>query len=101
MDNKYFIAIAKEKYDSAYQEMCYLGIYDCFSVALDQVKNHNKKTYVCGVREFDHYIFLSNLNEKSIMSEDDCVYSRTSAMYKQNVTEYVKEEYKHYVITKL
>jgi hypothetical protein len=94
--NKYYIAIAKEKYDCAYQEMCYLGIYNCFSVALEQVKNNNKKTYVCGVREFDYYIFLSNVNDTTVTKEEDCIYSLTSAMYKQN-EEYVKEEYKQYI----
>jgi hypothetical protein len=96
MANKYFIAIAKEKYDCAYQEMCYLGIYNCLSLALEQVKNHNEKTYVYGVREFDYYIFLSNLNDTTIMNEEDCIYSLTSAMYKQN-EEYIKEEYQQYL----
>ena len=97
MTNKYFIAIAKEKYDSCYQEMCYLGMYDCFSLALEQVINNNKKTYVRGIREFDYYIFISNINDNFIMNEEDCIYSLTSAMYKEN-TEYIKEEYKHHIV---
>ena len=92
MYNNYFIAIAKEKYDSAYQDICYLGIYNNFYLALEQTKNHNKKTYVYGVREFNYYIFLSNINDKSIMDEEDCIYSLTGAMYKENI-EYIKEEY--------
>lgn len=90
MNNNYFIAVAKEKYDSAYQEICYLGIYNNFYLALEQTKNHNKKTYVYGVREFNYYIFLSNINDKSIMDEEDCIYSVTGAMYKENI-EYIKE----------
>jgi hypothetical protein len=90
MDNNYFIAIAKEKYDCAYQEICFLGMYDCFSLALEQVKNHNKKIYVYGVREFNYYIFLSKINEKITMDEENCVYSLTGAMYKENI-EYIKE----------
>ena len=90
MYNNYFIAIAKEKYDSAYQDICYLGIYNNFYLALEQTKNHNKKTYVYGVREFNYYIFLSNINDKSIMDEEDCIYSVTGAMYKENI-EYIKE----------
>ena len=92
MDKKYYIAIAKEKYDSAYQEICYLGIYNNFYLALEQVKNHNKNTYVYGLREFNYYIFLSNINDKYIMDEEDCIYSLTGAMYKENI-EYIKEEY--------
>ena len=92
MNHNYFIAIAKEKYDSAYQEICYLGIYNNFDLSLEQVKNHNKKTYVYGLREFNYYIFLSNINDNSIMSEEDCIYSLTGTMYKENI-EYVKEEY--------
>jgi hypothetical protein len=96
MANKYFIVIAKEKYDCWYQEMDYLGMYDCFSLALEEVINNNKKTYVYGLREFDYYIFISNINEKVIMAEKDCIYSFTSGMRQENI-EYVKEEYQHYL----
>lgn len=96
MANKYFIAIAKEKYDCWYQEMIYLGIYDCFSLALEHVINHSKTTYVYGVREFEYYIFISNINDKITMMEEDCIYSLTSKMYKKNV-EYINEEYKHFL----
>jgi hypothetical protein len=98
MNNKYYIAIAKEKYDSAYQEVCYLGMYDCFSVAVEQVKNHDKRTYVYGVREFNYYIFLSQVNNTAVLNEDECIYSLTSAMYKQN-TEYVNNEFKQYLVS--
>ncbi len=96
MTNKYFTAIAKEKYDYWPQDIDYLGIYDCFSLALEEVINHNKKTYVYGLREFNYYIFLSNINEKVIMDVKDCIYSLTSGM-KQDNEEYIKEEYKHYL----
>lgn len=93
MNNKYFIAISKEKYDCWYQEMNYLGTYDCFSLALEEVKSHNKKTYVYGVREFNYYIFVSNINDKVMMEEKDCIYSLTSGMREEN-DEYIQEEYK-------
>lgn len=96
MSDKYFIAIAKEKHDCSYQEMIYLGMYDCFSVALEHSINHNKETYVCGIREFEYYIYVSNINDKVIMKEADCIYSLTSSMYEDNI-EYIKEEYKHYL----
>jgi hypothetical protein len=95
MTNKYFIAIAKEKYDSCYQEIDYLGMYNCFSLALEEVVNHNKKTYVYGLREFNYFIFTSNINDKIIMEEKDCIYSLSSRMYKENI-EYINDEYKHY-----
>jgi len=37
MYNKYFVAIAKDKYDCWYQDMYYLGMFDSFSVALEQM----------------------------------------------------------------
>ena len=92
MSNKYFVAIAKEKYDCWYQDMCYLGMFDNFSVALEEVKNHNTKTYVYGCREFDYFIFTTNVNEKIIMKEEDCIYSLTSGMRQEN-KEFIHDEY--------
>lgn len=93
MSNKYFIVIAKEKDDGFDQEIEYLGIYDCFSFALEQITNHNKQFYFYGCREFNYYIFLSNINEKILMKEEDCIYSLTSKMCK-DYKEYIKDEYK-------
>jgi len=93
MDNKFFIAIAIEKYDCSPQDMNYLGIYDCFSLALEQINTHNKEKYFYGCREFNYYIFISNINEKIIMEEEDCIYSLTSKMLKKHI-EYIKDEYK-------
>lgn len=76
--------------------MHYLGIYDCFSVALEEVTNHNKKNYAYGLREFDYYIFVSNINEKVTMEEKNCIYSFTSGMREENI-EYITEEYTHYL----
>lgn len=101
MDNKYFIAIAKEKYDCWPQDMEYLGIYDCFSLALEQIVNHNKKYYFFGCREFNYFIFVSKINEKVKMEEKDCIYSLTSDMQEKEHVEYIAEEYKHYLNNKL
>ena len=97
MSDKYFITIAKEKYDCSYQEMQYLGIYDCFSLALEHIKTHNKSNYIMGIREFDYYIFASNVNYKIIMKEEECIYSLTGKMYDDKYEEYIAEEYKHYL----
>ena len=96
MSNKYFIAIAKEKYDCWYQDMHYIGIYETFPFALEQVRIHNKEHYFYGCREFDYYIFTSNINEKIIMEEKDSIYSLTSKMCEEHI-EYVTEEYAHFL----
>lgn len=98
MSNKYFIVVAKERYDCNYQDMEYLGIFDCFSLAKEHITSHDKQFYVYGLREFDYFIFTSNINEKIIMKEEDCIYSLTARMYhKEDDIEYVKEEYKQYL----
>lgn len=90
----FYTAIAVEKYDCSSQDMEFLGLYDGFPMAVEQVREHNKKNYVRGLREFDYYIFFSRCNEKNTMKTEDCIYSLTSRMYEE-YEEFVKEEYKH------
>ena len=96
MENKYFIAIVKEKYDCWPQDIGFIGMYDCFYLALEQVKNHNKTNYNPGLREFNYFIFISDINDKVVMEEKDCIYSLTSGM-REEYEEYVKEDYNQYL----
>lgn len=79
---KYFITIAKEKYDCYYQYMNFLGLFTTLKMGIEQIEKHSKNNYMYGCLEYDYYIFFSDVNEFTNMKESDCIYSMTSNMCK-------------------